>query len=256
MAIAAIGTMPLPLQQRSVIVHMVRHDGERKLRRFDRDDVGALVAIQDMLCAWSRIAKLDPDPVMPAGMRNRVADNWRPLIAIADSFGGEWPKLARAAAVEFERRQLTEDEDAGVILLQDIHTIFGADLDRISSGHLVQSLIGLEDGRWSEWRGPFGDRPPRRMTQGMLSVMLRQFQILPRTIRLGPGRWRDIAKGSTARGYFRAQFTRAWRAYGIVDSKRRHIPARSRAYVKREATQCATQPGPIALAVSFRRYRR
>ena len=32
---------------------------------------------------------------MPAGVFNRAADNWRPLLAIADAAGGEWP-AARA----------------------------------------------------------------------------------------------------------------------------------------------------------------
>lgn len=39
------------------------------------------------------------DPAMPGGAFNRVADNWRPLLAIADVIGGEWPDRARAALV-------------------------------------------------------------------------------------------------------------------------------------------------------------
>jgi len=35
---------------------------------------------------------------MPAGIFNRAADNWRPLLAIADLAGGEWPERARQAA--------------------------------------------------------------------------------------------------------------------------------------------------------------
>jgi hypothetical protein len=38
------------------------------------------------------------DPAMPAGFVNRVADNWRPLLAVADVVGGEWPERARQAA--------------------------------------------------------------------------------------------------------------------------------------------------------------
>src|SRR5262249_1264039 len=35
--------------------------------------------------------------VIPQGVFNRVADNWRPSLAIADVAGGEWPQRARKA---------------------------------------------------------------------------------------------------------------------------------------------------------------
>jgi hypothetical protein len=38
---------------------------------------------------------------------------------------------------------------------------------------LVEALIGLGDGLWNEWRGPKDDRPPRKLTQGELSRLLR-----------------------------------------------------------------------------------
>src|SRR6516162_4454000 len=41
-AIAAIGTLPLPLMSRSIVIRMKRHDGLRELRRFDRDNTSDL----------------------------------------------------------------------------------------------------------------------------------------------------------------------------------------------------------------------
>ena len=35
---------------------------------------------------------------MPASLDGRAADNWRPLIAIADLAGSEWPARARRVA--------------------------------------------------------------------------------------------------------------------------------------------------------------
>jgi hypothetical protein len=49
--------------------------------------------------------------------------------------------------------------------------------DRIASLALVEALIGLGDGLWNEWRGPKDDRPPRELTQGELSRLLRPFGI-------------------------------------------------------------------------------
>src|SRR5260221_12933840 len=34
---------------------------------------------------------------MPPGAYNRVADNWRPIFAIAQIVGGDWPQLALEA---------------------------------------------------------------------------------------------------------------------------------------------------------------
>jgi hypothetical protein len=65
-------------------------------------------------------ARPDEDPDVPPTFRNRVADNRRVLLSIADSFGhGE---AARAAA--FALSADTLHEDPGVRLLTDIRTIF------------------------------------------------------------------------------------------------------------------------------------
>jgi predicted lipoprotein with Yx(FWY)xxD motif len=49
---------------------------------------------------------IDPDPSIPAALNDRAADNWRPLIAIADLAGGEWPQLARQASLTSRARAL------------------------------------------------------------------------------------------------------------------------------------------------------
>jgi hypothetical protein len=68
---------------------MERYDGSGELKRFTgRDPV--IDYIYGRLRSWAREVTLDADPVLPPQLRNRQADNWRPLIAIADSFGPEW----------------------------------------------------------------------------------------------------------------------------------------------------------------------
>ncbi len=54
-----------------------------------------------MLDRRSELAQLEP--TMPNGVHNRMADNWRPLLAIADLAGGEWPRRARDAALYLSR---------------------------------------------------------------------------------------------------------------------------------------------------------
>lgn len=207
MAIAAIGTLPLPLMHRSIVIHMERTD--RRMPRvpetYDTDARRAVEYVYRKVLAWARTAKL-ADPDMPKELRNRQADNWRPLLAIADQFPAPWPTMARDAALEFAR--LHHDEDAGVILLDDIRTIFdrlGA--DRIASEDLIRALLE-HDGEWSwsEWRGMRDDQQPRKLSQGELARLLRPFGIRPRSLRR-PG------TVGTRKGYHRSQFETAWRRY-------------------------------------------
>ena len=65
----------------------------------------------------------DSDPNVPQLQTDRAADNWRPLLAIADQVGGIWPDRARKAAVLLSGRK-DEDEDAAVLLLADVQRVF------------------------------------------------------------------------------------------------------------------------------------
>jgi len=203
--LAAIGSMPLPMMHRSIVIAMERHDGQQELKRFDGED-RALDHFYQEILQWAIGVELDTNPEMPAQLRNRQADNWRPLLAIADSFG--WGAQAREAAIWFAKGY--QDEDAEVLLLRDIRTVFDTrGMDRLSSAALVAGLIEDDDAQWSEWRGLRGDQQPRRLSQGELARMLGPFRIRPRTI-WPPNR---TAGDKSAKGYFRAQFEAAWRAY-------------------------------------------
>ena len=123
------------------------------------------------------------------------------MIAIADSFGPAWGTIAREAALEFARTH--RDEDAGVILLNDVRSIFTArGEDRLTSAVMAADLVALDDSLWSEWRGPRDDQQPRRLSKGELARLLAPFEIRPKTI------WpvRRGKTGKSAKGYFRWQF--------------------------------------------------
>jgi hypothetical protein len=211
-ALATIGLeLPLPLQQRSIIIRMQRHDGARKLRRYDAEVPDfALNEAYRRIVAWAREVKLDPDPELPAALQNRQADNWRPLISIADACGdtSDWRMSVRDAAVIFARQQ--PDEDMAVVALYHIRDIFAErGADRIASAALVEALVGIDDAPWSEWRGVNGDQHPRKITQAQLAMLLRPFGIRPRVVwPLNRG-----AETKSAKGYMRAWFEAAWARY-------------------------------------------
>jgi len=132
---------------------------------------------------WAREAKLNSDPAMPVQLRNRPADNWRPLIAIADAFGAAWAARAREAAIAFAGEH--QDEDAAVVLLRDIRDIFdGRRVDRLPSKAIIDRLNNADDAMWWEWRGIHGNQQPRKLSPGELAKLLEPFQIRPQTIRL------------------------------------------------------------------------
>jgi len=111
-----------------------------------------LETVYRQVFAWAQGCVLNPNPIMPPELRNRAADNWRVLISIADAFGPEWGKAARAAALELSEDL---DEDQSVRILADIRTVFDVrGADRMASAALVAGLLELPDSPWGEWRGP------------------------------------------------------------------------------------------------------
>ena len=69
---------------------------------------------------------------MPNTIYNRAADNWRPLLTIADVAGGNWPGRARRAAIQLDRE--IDDGSSRVQLLGDLRAAFaGTNTDRVFS---------------------------------------------------------------------------------------------------------------------------
>src|SRR5258708_3477252 len=102
---------------------------------------------------------------MPEQLTGGQADNWRPLIAVADACGPEIGQLARAIAVKMCRDL---DEDIEVQLLRDIRDLFDRKrIDRLTSAVIVENLNLLPHGLWSDWRGEKGTETPRPITPGI-----------------------------------------------------------------------------------------
>jgi hypothetical protein len=129
---------------------------------------------------------------------NRFADNWRPLFAIADEAGGDWPARVRNIAAEADAAR--NEQSVNVLLLTDIRMIFDdRDVNRISSAELVAELFMIEGHPWAEWKNG------KPITQNGLARLLGKFGILSGTIRLD--------EGQTAKGYKREDFEDAFSRY-------------------------------------------
>ena len=146
----------------------------------------------------------DADPEIPAKLHDRAADNWRPLLAVADLAGGSWPMLARQIAVRFSGGEAEQDASVRVQLLIDIKAIFdGDDRDQIPSKFICDRLAEMEASPWPEWRHG------KPITVRQLARQLAPFNITPTTIRTDT---------STAKGYKKDAFKDAWSRYGPIPS--------------------------------------
>ncbi len=138
------------------------------------------------LARWASDLVALPDIELPLELPNRLGDNWRPLLAIAELAGGDWPARTRGAAMAAAQQQ--EQGQIGA-LLNDIHLVFG-ERDQVLSQELVDGLIGLDEKPYSELnRG-------REITTNWLARQLRDVVTQPtRTMHVGKDRKKGYARG-------------------------------------------------------------
>jgi hypothetical protein len=196
MAIAAISSLTGTVEDRSVMIVMQRKPPGLKLRRFRADRpppaLGILASQAARWVADNQAALGNADPLIPETLSNRAADNWLPLLAIAEAAGGDWPERAAKAAAA----AVGEDDGLTTRLLADIEKVFTD--DALHSAGLVALLVELEDSPWSEAnRG-------RPLTANRLARMLKDFCVQPLQIRIG---------NHQRRGYRGDQFDAAFAAY-------------------------------------------
>jgi putative DNA primase/helicase len=176
-AIALIGKLPGTLADRSVPIALRRRRPDEAVTSFRFDRTADLDELASKAARWAadntdRIRSSDPD--MPVQMFNRAADNWRPLLAIADAAGAEWSVRARRAAQKSVGAAAGDDQSRGVQLLADVRAILtDRDTDRMRSADLVAALVAIEGHPWAEWKAG------RSITQNGLARMLKPFGIAP-----------------------------------------------------------------------------
>jgi uncharacterized protein DUF3631 len=199
--IALIGRLPGTLADRSIAVELQRRLDSEPIESFRSDRTGHLDKLASKAARWAadnvdRVRAADP--LMPPGIYNRVADNWRGLVAIGDAAGGEWPQRARRALEA--TRAVAEDDSIRVQLLTDIRAIFAeCGVDRLPSGDLVEALLAIECRSWAEWK-----KSGKPLSPTGLARLLKPLKIVPDSIRVGD---------RTPKGYYLAQFEDVFRRY-------------------------------------------
>ena len=141
------------------------------------------------------------DPDMD-GMFGRIAQVWRPLLAVADAAGGDWPRLARHAASSLanQTNAIASGDTLGVQLLRDIRQVFQdhSDPDRLSTADLDHALNAMPERPWATLSNG------KPMTSQKRGRMLSDYGIHTTKVRDGE---------KTRNVYLNSAFEPAWEAW-------------------------------------------
>jgi hypothetical protein len=201
-AIAGIGLLPSTIMDRAVSIRLKRKAPGEKVERLPRP-CPEFDRLKGLLQTWGDAVDLSQhlNPDIPVNFEDRQADISIPLLAIADSAGGDWPMAARVALSEIFGAVGNGQEAASAssILLADIRDLFDASgQDFVSSADICLGLAKIEDHPWGEWnRG-------RPISKHDLAGLLVPFGIRPFQRRLGQ---------VVTRGYRHEDFADAWLRY-------------------------------------------
>lgn len=205
LALAAIGGLSGTIEDRSIKIAMRRRRREEAVEALRIDRLDSLRPLARKAARWADdqdITLSAADPTVPSELHDRAADNWRPLLAIADAAGGEWPERARRAAILLAGDGAEPDgaEASGVLLLSDLREMFARERSgKLFTVEILDQLSSREDRPWAEYRRG------RPITASQLAALLRPFGITTnQTQRRG---------AMTNKGYRAKDFGDAWGRY-------------------------------------------
>jgi hypothetical protein len=203
-AFAGIGKLPGTMEDRAIKIAMRRKRRDEPVERFRPDRLERFKQLAQRAARWvqdnlDQLRMID-DPDVPEALHDRAADCWRPLLAIAELAGGEWPQRARTAARALT--QSTEDSASNrVLLLADLRELFDGEKSGVLfTTEILEALHERVDRPWCE----YGRRHDKITARGVASLLK------PLGIKTNQDLWRG---SDHARGYRREDFEDAFARY-------------------------------------------
>ncbi len=201
-AVALIGELPPTLADRAITISMRRRASSESIERLQLHRLADMEDLRRMGSRWAQdhLAPLRlADPDIPDGItRDRTRDNWRPLLAIADQAGQEWPRRARESACRLSAKS-AQEISVGITLLEDLRGLFSVSgRTKLGSDEILHHLHAMDDRLWPDWkcRGP--------ISAPQMAGLLHPFGI-------SPVKWKQ--GGVTYRGYEKGDFEDAFSRY-------------------------------------------
>jgi putative DNA primase/helicase len=168
--------LPRTLVGRSITIKLLPKKPDEKVADFSYGDDEDFAKLRRKLARWARdnaAAIKEINPRLPPHFSNRLAANWKLLLAIAERTGSRWPKLAREAAERVGR--ISRKPSLGVQLLAAIQIMFAAGRTQITSQEVVVELLADPEAPWGEYRGG-------QITQRQVADLLERYDIRPEVL--------------------------------------------------------------------------
>ena len=165
-AIALIGTLPDTLHDRSIEVPLRRKlKGEKVARlRGDRSSDQTSLLRKCLRWALDNIDALkDADPDVPGALNDRQADNWRPLLAVADQIGRIWLAAWPSRCAPIRKRRSRRRASCSFRTSKSCFPETGK--DRLQTASLLEKLHEMDDPAVA-WMAPGQPRSLRTGSPG------------------------------------------------------------------------------------------
>lgn len=201
-ALCGIGKIADTLADRSIPLRLRRKKAGESTSHLRHSDPAVWERLRRRIARFADDSSTAIGAARPAiiqGLNDRANDCWEPLLAIADAAGGEWPRMARQAAVVLHGLE-GESPSVGVELLADIKAVFERkQATKMFSSALLDELVADDEAPWATWnRG-------KAMAPRQLKTKLSEFGITSKQVRIG--------HESGKMGYERSDFVEAWGRY-------------------------------------------
>lgn len=192
-AMAGLGQLPETIATRSVQVVMRKRRAGQEVKPFRaRYAQDALKRAKAILEEWSIDAAETLQTAIPdCPVKDRDADVWEPLLAIAELAGDVWAKRARTACEELTSS--VETLTPGMQLLTDLRTVWDGPV--MFTADILPALYALPESKWT------------RTDARSFAAMLRNYDVSPTTVRQGE---------RVAKGYKVEDLQAAWEKFDVT----------------------------------------
>jgi hypothetical protein len=233
-AIAAIGEILETVGDRSIPIEMKRAVPgtvpDWQIEKLEKDIAG----IKVKLSLWAStnagtLKKAEPERLPAPDFWDRQENISKPLRAIADAAGGDWPQAGRQAIIALFSQARPEVDNMRLTLLKDIRNCYyvanddgspASFRDWISSQELAGLLTEMEGRPWPQFGKLQKPITPNDLASKRL---LGHYKISPQQRRIPAD-----PNGKRERGYAREQFEEVWGLYLSPTLNREAMKAKER----------------------------
>jgi putative DNA primase/helicase len=136
--LCGIGTLRDTLHDRSIVIRLSRAKPSELSKRFDSRKLEPERELNRKLARFmvDSAGQLEKyDPKLPEAAFNRLADNWRPIFAVAEVVGRGWPQRCEASFTKLTgAANEGETESLRVMLIADMQKLFAGEYPELSEG--------------------------------------------------------------------------------------------------------------------------